>query len=129
MACATRDLKGLRILVVEDNFLLAEVISDVLVRYGCRVVGPAGDVDTALKLAREAEFDGALLDIGLFGEFCFPVAEVLTGRRIPFLFLTGYSNLRVIPTEFRTVPRLSKPINPAGLSSAIAERFCVPMAP
>lgn len=129
MSYGADGLKGLKVLVVEDNFLLAEVISDALERYGCQVVGPAADVDTALKLSREGQFDGALLDINLFGEFCFPIAETLAGRGIPFLFLTGYDNKRMIPPEYRSVPRLSKPINPAGLSSAISECFCAPPAP
>ena len=120
------DLGGLRVLLVEDNLLLAEVISDALQSYGCVVVGPAPDVESGLQYAREAEFDGALLDINLFGDFCFPIAAVLTERKIPFLFLTGYDNSRLIPPEFRAARRLSKPIDPDGLSAAVAETFRAP---
>lgn len=123
MVHGTHDLRGLRVLVVEDNFLLAEVISDTLESYGCRVVGPAADVASAARLARESEFDGAVLDINLFGEFCFPVVEALVERGLPFLFLTGYDNKRVIPPQYRSVPRLSKPVDPAKMSAAIAANF------
>ena len=90
------------------------------------MVGPAPDVESGLQLAREAQFDGALLDINLFGDFCFPIAAVLTERKIPFLFLTGYDNSRLIPPEFRSARRLSKPIDPDALSSAISEHFRAP---
>ncbi len=126
MSNGPSDLGGLRVLLVEDNLLLAEVISDALATYGCVVVGPAPDVESGLQLAREAQFDGALLDINLFGDFCFPIAAVLTERKIPFLFLTGYDNSRLIPPEFRSARRLSKPIDPDALSSAISEHFRAP---
>ncbi len=126
MSNGPSDLGGLRVLLVEDNLLLAEVIADALATYGCVVVGPAPDVESGLQLAREAEFDGALLDINLFGDFCFPIAAVLTERKIPFLFLTGYDNSRLIPPEFRSARRLSKPIDPDALSSAISEHFRAP---
>ncbi len=126
MSNGPSDLGGLRVLLVEDNLLLAEVIADALATYGCVVVGPAPDVESGLQLAREAQFDGALLDINLFGDFCFPIAAVLTERKIPFLFLTGYDNSRLIPPEFRSARRLSKPIDPDALSSAISEHFRAP---
>lgn len=126
MSNGPSDLGGLRVLLVEDNLLLAEVISDALATYGCVVVGPAPDVESGLQLARKAQFDGALLDINLFGDFCFPIAAVLTERKIPFLFLTGYDNSRLIPPEFRSARRLSKPIDPDALSSAISEHFRAP---
>lgn len=123
MATGTIGLTGLRVLVVEDNFLLADLIADTLRRYGCVVVGPAGDVAMAVKLAREAELDGAVLDLNLFGEFCFPVAAALAERDVPYLFLTGYDTKHVIPPEYRSIRRLSKPVDPVGLSRAAEQCF------
>lgn len=123
MADATNGLHGLKVLVVEDNFLLADVIADTLRRYGCEVVGPAGDVAMAVKLACEAELDGAVLDLNLFGEFCFPVADALARRDVPYLFLTAYDTKHVIPPEYRSIRRLSKPVDPVGLSAAAEQCF------
>ena len=124
MPTGTNSLHGLKVLVVEDNFLLADVIADTLRRFGCEVVGPAGDVAMAVKLARESELDGAVLDLNLFGEFCFPVADALAERHVPYLFLTGYDTKHVIPPEYRSIRRLSKPVDPVGLSQAAAQCFC-----
>src|SRR5690606_31924535 len=123
MPTGTTGLRGLKVLVVEDNFLLADVIADTLREYGCEVVGPAGDVAMAVKLAREAELDGAVLDLNLYGEFCFPVAAALTERSVPYLFLTGYDTKHVIPAEYRSIRRLSKPVDPVGLSQAAEQCF------
>lgn len=123
MPNGTNGLTGLKVLVVEDNFLLADLIADTLRRYGCEVVGPAGDVAMAVKLAREAELDGAVLDLNLFGEFCFPVAAALDERDVPYLFLTGYDTKHVIPPEYRSIRRLSKPVDPVGLSQAAEQCF------
>lgn len=120
------NLSGLRVLVVEDNLLLAEVISDVLESYGCSVVGPIPDLEAGLALVREVDLDGAVLDINLRGESCFPIAAELAARGVPYLFLTGYDNSRIVPPEHRGAERLSKPVDPAGLSAAIAELFRSP---
>lgn len=117
------DLSGLRLLVVEDNYLMAEVLADTLGDFGCEVVGPAPDVATGRELARDSELDGALLDINLFGEFCFPIARVLSDRGIPYIFVTGYDSTSMIPPEFARVPRLAKPVETSHLATAIAECF------
>lgn len=126
MTSGPSDLNGLRVLVVEDNLLLAEVICDVLETYGCEVVGPVPDVTQGLAVAREATLDGAILDINLGGEPCFPIASELARRTIPYLFLTGYDNSRLIPAEHRSAERIPKPVDPAALSAAIAECFRMP---
>lgn len=126
MASGPSDLNGLRVLVVEDNLLLAEVIRDVLEAYGCEVVGPVPDVAQGIALARDAPLDGAVLDINLGGEPCFPIATALAERTIPYLFLTGYDNSRIIPAEHRAAERIPKPVDPAALSAAIAECFRMP---
>jgi CheY-like chemotaxis protein len=104
-----KDFNGSRILVVEDNFLAAEVVRDMLESSGCKVIGPVGRVADGLRLAEQEELDGAVLDINLNGDWCFPIAQALRQRGIPFIFLTGYDDA-AIPTELRPVRRLGKPI-------------------
>jgi CheY-like chemotaxis protein len=117
------DLKGLRVLVVEDMLLVADVISDGLLSQGCEVVGPVARLDRALALAREAPLDGAVLDVNLAGERSVPIAEALAERGIPFVFVTGYDAESVLPPEFRAVPRLSKPFHIAALLQIAAANF------
>lgn len=115
-------LGGMRILVVEDMFLVAEVISEQLQSCGCEVIGPVSRVDRALSLVRDAPLDGALLDVNLNGELCFPVAEALRELGIPFAFLTGYDS-SAVPPEYRTIPRLGKPFLGAALARLAEEHF------
>ena len=102
--------------MVEDLFLVAEVIADLLEDCGCQVIGPVSRVESALKLVETAKLDGALLDVNLAGELCFPVAAALRHRGVPFIFLTGYGDAAAIPIEFRSVLRLSKPFDTAELA-------------
>jgi hypothetical protein len=73
---------------------------------GCHIIGPVPRLAQGLALATTASLDGALLDINLAGERCFPIAEALAARDIPFAFLTGYGDF-AIPPEYRGAPRLS----------------------
>lgn len=102
------DLAGLSILVVEDTFLLAEMIAEELTDRGGRVVGPIARLRAGLEAASTQPLDGAFLDVNLAGEQSFPIADQLAERGIPFVFLTGYGE-SVIPGRYRDVPRLSKP--------------------
>lgn len=108
-----------RILVVEDNYLLAEVVCDFIVDCGMQPVGPASGVETGLVYAREAAIDGAILDVNLDGRFCFPICAALVERNIPFAFLTGYSQLSIIPQAYRSVPLVAKPFDPGELRGVI----------
>src|SRR5262249_15257902 len=115
--------EGLRILVVEDNFLVAELICDVLSERGCDVVGPASSLDRGWKALDAAEVDGALLDINLDGTLSFPIADRLSERGIPFLFLTGYEDVSVLPPKYRTVQRITKPFDAGELLNAVKDKF------
>src|SRR3546814_1948466 len=126
MTSGPSDLNGLKVRVVEDNLLLAEVIRDLLEAYGCEVVGPVPDVTQGVAIAREAALDGAVLDINLGGEPCFPIATALAERALPYMFLTGYDNSRIISAEHRTAERILKPVDPAAPSAATAECFRMP---
>lgn len=81
-----------RILVVEDEALLAMMIEDMLTEAGYEVVGPAPRLEDALELARNAAFDIAILDMNLAGVSSIPVADVLRSRGIPYVFATGYGS-------------------------------------
>jgi len=111
-------MKGVRILVVEDEFLLACSLEEDLRANGAAVVGPCCDLEQALAALRRGSFDAAILDINLNGVMVYPLARELMARGIPFLFLTGYATLD-LPEEYRSLPRLSKPYSPAALASAI----------
>ncbi len=117
-------LAGLRVLVVEDSYLIAEHVSDLLVQHGAKVVGPVGKLDSGLKLVEEGTpVDGALLDVNLDGEFCFPIASALQERHVPFAFLTGYDDGTIIPRDFAGAPRLGKPLDEAQLVRTVATDF------
>jgi CheY-like chemotaxis protein len=83
-------LDGKRVLVVEDEMLIALLIEDPLVDIGCSIVATCGDVQTALDAVRTRAFDLAVLDVNLAGEMVYPVADLLAERNIPFLLLSGY---------------------------------------
>lgn len=126
MPCGPFDLTGLRILVVEDNLLLADIVCEALEGYGCEVVGPFASLRTGLQMATDSRIDGALLDVRLTDGVCFPIAGVLERRGVPYLFLTAFDDDRVIPPEFRQAIRLAKPVDPDGLAAAIAESCRLP---
>lgn len=81
-----------RVLVVEDEAVLAMMIEDMLADAGYEVVGPAHRLDDAIAMARDGDFDIAVLDMNLGGRDSAPVAEVLRTRGIPFVYATGYGS-------------------------------------
>lgn len=87
---ASRVLSGKRVLIVEDELLVALLIEDILVELGCEPVGPFGSVAGALSAAGSEPIDLAVLDVNLAGEMVYPVAEFLEEHHIPFLFVSGY---------------------------------------
>jgi CheY-like chemotaxis protein len=100
--------KARRILIVEDEILLAMNLEDMLVELGHDVVAVATRMPEALTLAANSEIDLAILDLNLSGELSYPVAEVLRTRGVPFLFATGYG-LQGLSDEYRTAFALAKP--------------------
>lgn len=109
---------GLRVLVVEDEPIVAWDLADNLERRGCDIVGPAYDLAEAMALCREPAFDGAVLDVNLSGEKVFPVADTLAERAIPFCFVTGYGVAGLRP-EDRNRPILQKPVAPDDLARIV----------
>jgi len=111
-------LADLRVLIVEDEALVAMLLEDMLRGMGCVVVGPAPSVHAAIESARHADFDLALLDLNLRGEEVFPVADILGARDIPFVFVTGYGALR-LPEPYIGHPTLAKPFDMNRLRDAV----------
>lgn len=102
------DLNGLRILVVEDEAAISLLLEDMLLDFGCEVVGLAARLPAALDIVQREALDLAILDVNVAGEPIYPVAEALDARQVPFVFSTGYgsSGIREL---YRDRPVLQKP--------------------
>ncbi|MQW99023.1 response regulator (plasmid) [Sinorhizobium fredii] len=109
-----------RVLIVEDEFLVAMLLEDLLSEMGHHVVACVARVDEAMKFVDKIDIDFAILDINLDGVKSFPVAEVLRRRGIPFVFATGYGS-EGLAAEFRNELALQKPYEPLELQRAIAQ--------
>ncbi|MGH7088748.1 MAG: response regulator [Stellaceae bacterium] len=110
-----------RILVVEDDYLIATTLADVLGAAGWTVIGPVGHLAEAVETAAHQDCDVAVLDINLAGEAVYPVAEVLSQRKIPFLFLSGNGGgSRGSAQPFAERPRLGKPFRNRDLLGVLA---------
>lgn len=112
---------GRRILVVEDEFLIAENIAIMLEELGYEVVGPIPTVAAAIKAVASEKLDGALLDANLAGASSGPIAVELTARKVPFLVVTGYGNLELAAAVLQAAPRVHKPFSMADLANALAK--------
>jgi len=108
-----------RILLIEDEALIAMQLKIDLEADGHTVVGPYGQLADGLKAATETNFDVALLDINLGADNSAPIAEILDRRMIPFAFTTGYSDLVFLPPRLREYPHLPKPYNPADVRNLV----------
>lgn len=112
-------LAARRVLVVEDEYFIADDMAKALAQIGAEVVGPVPTRDQALALlSQEGAFDAAVLDINLRGEVVYPVADALRARGIPFVFATGYDE-STVPSVYEDVPRWEKPFDPAQLARAL----------
>ena len=112
-------LSGRRILIVEDESLVAMLLETILEDMGCTPVGPAANIDEGLALATdEAALDAALLDVNVAGRQVFPVAEALKARGVPFVFSTGYGE-GGLPDEWRGQPTIQKPFTEAAVRDAL----------
>ena len=118
---ADRSLDRRRILVVEDEYLLAVEIALELEDKGAVVLGPAPSVEQALALLDDGPLpDGAILDVNLGGEPVFTVADALIGHGVPLVFTTGY-DAAALPERFARVPRCEKPINIGRVTAALRD--------
>lgn len=112
-------LRNCAILVVEDEYLLADDLCSELARSDAVIIGPAATVGQGIALIQETErLNGAVLDVNLRGEPVFPLADELTARNVPFVFTTGY-DASAIPERFQHVTRCEKPLHMSQVVKAI----------
>lgn len=111
-------LKGRRILLVEDEMMVAMLLEAILENEGCDVIS-AGYLEQATLLARERDIDAAVLDVNLHGDRSYPVADALAARGIPFVFATGYGDVD-IATRYPNRPVLAKPFKPDALIATLS---------
>ena len=114
------ELRGRRILVVEDDYLVALVVSDILEEAGAEVIGPVGRVEEALALiaGNDIAIDGAVLDVNLHGATSYPIADALAARNVRFVFASGYG-AGGIDAAYATYPWCQKPFNQSALLAAL----------
>lgn len=113
----SQPLSGRRVLLVEDEALVAMLLETILEDMGCVPVGPAATVEDGLAMAGEA-IDAALLDVNVAGRQVFPIAEALKARGVPFVFSTGYGE-GGLPDEWRGHPTVQKPFTEAAIRDAL----------
>jgi DNA-binding NtrC family response regulator len=113
------ELSGMKILVVEDEVLVAMASADLLADSGYTVAGPVSSVTQGMRLIEQEAIDGAILDINLRGEMVFPLADALAERSIPFVYVTGYGKLLRACNHGR--PVLQKPYSNQQLLKIIGE--------
>jgi len=112
-----------RILLAEDEALIALEVEGVLQDLGCKVVGPVSRVDEAHGHVESSSLDGALLDVNLRGQQIFWLLPKLVERGIPLIITSGYDDATLFPESFRTVPRMAKPFDFVALRRLCVEVF------
>ena len=111
---------GKRVLIVEDEAILAMSIEDMLSDLGCVVVGPALSLAQAQPLAAHEPLDAAVLDVNMGDAPSFGIADMLRRRSVPFCFSTGYGTAG-LPPEYAVVPVLTKPYGQPALASTLSD--------
>jgi DNA-binding NtrC family response regulator len=114
-------LPPLRILVVEDEGLIALNMELILRRFGCDIIGPISEVGDIVAAARTHRPDGAFLDVNLRGRKVFDVLPEMIGLGVPCVLSSGYDDPMLFPAAFRSMPRIAKPFDETALRRACAE--------
>jgi DNA-binding NtrC family response regulator len=114
-------LRGARLLIVEDEYLLARDMADYFENLGAQIVGPAGTVRDALGLIDSCEIQVAVLDVNLRDERVYPVADMLTLKEIPFVFASGYGS-ELEPEAYAGAPRCIKPVDFVELGQMLGDQ-------
>jgi CheY-like chemotaxis protein len=115
-----RELSNRKVLVVEDEMMIAMLIEDMLDEFGCVLVGPATTVPRALELISKESMDIAILDLNLDGQDTYVIADALQQKNVPFIFATGYGSTG-LRKEYGSRPILTKPFQQTDLEMALAE--------
>lgn len=123
----TAPASGFRVLVIEDEAMVAMLLEAMLEDLGHTIAGSAAKIEDAIRLIAETQADAAILDVNLHGKETYPLAEALKARGIPFVFATGYdsSGLR---EEWRGTKVLQKPFQVKDLSEAVSSLRAVKTA-
>ena len=120
---AETTLRNCRVLLVEDEYMLADELSNALFQAGAIVLGPVGTLDEAIALIHsEQAIDGAILDVNLGGAMAFDAADLLIARDVPLVFTAGY-DLSALPQRFVDIPRCEKPVNIRAVADAIGREI------
>ena len=109
---------ALRVLLVEDELIIAMMVESVITNMGFEVIGPVVHIDQALRLVADGEFDCAILDVNIRGGNSYAVADLLIARDCPFVMATGYSDWS-IPPHLIGQKRLTKPYSTEALESEL----------
>lgn len=116
-------LAGLRLLVVEDEYMIAEHICILLEDLGCDVAGPVGTIEEAIAILQGGGLDGALLDANLNGESSAPIAAALYDASVPFVVATGYGSRELSDGTLNTALRIIKPFGKVQLGATLVAAF------
>jgi DNA-binding response OmpR family regulator len=108
-----------RVLIVEDEWMIAELLEMALEDNGYEVAGPTATVSQAMAMVMAGGLDAAVLDVSLDREPSFPIAKALDDGGVPYLFMTGYAEADM-PAEFRTRTILHKPFTPEVLALSVS---------
>lgn len=112
-------LEGRRVLVIEDESLVAMLLETILEDMGCQIIGPESNVEDGLQAALNThDLDAALLDVNVAGREVFPVAEALAARNVPVVFSTGYGESG-LPEHWRSRPTIQKPFTEGTIREAL----------
>jgi DNA-binding NtrC family response regulator len=124
-----KPLVGQRILVAEDEGLIALELERMLQDFGCEVVGPLASVEDVLESAERGGFDGALLDVNLRGRQIFEILPELQKLGLRLIITSGYDDVTLFPAAFRTMPRIAKPFDERQLRRVCESVFAKPATP
>jgi len=124
---AKKPLAGRRILVAEDEGLIALELEHILEDFGCSVFGPVASVDDVIETVRRERFDGALLDVNLRGRQIFEVLPALQKLGLRLIITSGYDDVTLFPAAFRTTPRVAKPFDERELRRICEQVFADPV--
>ncbi len=111
---------GLKVLLVEDEAIIAMLLEDMLGDLGHKVIATAGRMEQATRLAAELPIDLAIIDVNLNGEQTYSLASIFSDRGVPFIFATGYG-VSGLKKEWANVPTLQKPFQEEELAKAISQ--------